>query len=158
MSYVFDGESKPPLALKTWTLTIEADRVGTISGKQLVTSFRRREVHELTDGKTNEYDETITLRNIRFDTNWNSDPFVVSTIIPDGSRVTVQEEEQIAYEWRGGKVVKVVDQTVLATASAQEFVAPTAPNRRYLWIGIAVATMGMIAFMIRLYRRRRVTA
>ena len=82
------------------------------------------------------------------------DPFVMSTIIPNGTKVTAQDDKPIEYEWLDGKIVKSINQSVVDGASSTDFVAPRRA-RRWLWATIAAAaTFGVILVWRAVARRR----
>ncbi|HMP04672.1 MAG TPA: hypothetical protein PKC45_19460, partial [Gemmatales bacterium] len=73
------------------------------------------------------------------------------TPIPNGTPVTVKGAEQIQHIWLDGKVVKVVDQSVVADLSGQRF-----QQSRAYWTVLAVLGLFVLVLgTVYLYVRRR---
>ena len=115
----------------------------------MVTGFTRREVIDISDGTQRELTETVSITDIKPVQIWEKDPFVMTTIIPDGTRVTAQDDKPIQYEWRGGKIVKAVNKEAVASAGSHEFVPPVQQDRTWRWVtgGAVVAVLiGVVAW------------
>ncbi len=130
---VVRNEDGKPSPLAEFVQQYETTRVETVRGRDMVTGFTHRLTERASDGTSREERTSVLLSDIKPVEKWDRDPFVPTTVIPDGMRVTAQDDQPIEYEWRGGKAVKKVSQAVVASAGSQQFAPPAESANWWLW-------------------------
>jgi len=134
--------------------TVTAQTIEMVSGRSIPKRFSTE--FKLSHGKrklenSDRHDVLITKFEIM---NHPDSYFRPRTPIPNGQRVSVEDQPQIPYEWRDGQVVKVVDPETLAGLDQARFRS----DRGWLWpamiLGL-VSVAGIAAFFTwRWYRLR----
>lgn len=150
------NEDGKPTPLDSHTQHFVTTRIESVGGRAMVTGFTRRASSRYRDGTATEYAESVALSEVKPVAGWDKNPFVLSTIVPNGTSVTAVDDKPIQYEWRGGQIVKLVNAATVASAGSHTFVLPAPRDRRWLWAAAAagvVVTAGLIAW--RPWRARR---
>lgn len=144
-----DPYEKPPITYARYVQQFDATRVEKIGGRFVVTGFTRRAESTRSDKSESGTTETITITDVKPVEKWDTDPFVFSAKIPDGTPVTAQDDMPIEYEWRGGKIVKKVNAAAVAAVEAVEFKPPAAWNVvNVLLFAAATVGIGGIGYLI----------
>ncbi|MFQ3591683.1 MAG: hypothetical protein SNJ82_00640 [Gemmataceae bacterium] len=134
--------------------TVTAQTIEMVSGRSIPKRFSTE--FKLSHGKrklenSDRHDVLITKFEIM---NHPDSYFRPRTPIPNGQRVSVENQPQIPYEWRDGEVVKVVDPETLANLDQVQFRS----DRGWLWPALIlglVSVAGITAFFLwRWYRSR----
>ena len=147
-SIVKDPNEKPPATATKLVQQFDTTKIETVAGRRMVTGFTNKETIDYSDGTQEFLTQTVSITGIKPVQVWEKDPFVMTTIIPDGTRVTAQDDKPIQYEWRGGKIVKAVNKEAVASAGSHVFVPPVQRDRTWLWLSgaIAVVIAGIVAW------------
>ncbi len=133
---------------------IETTRVENIQGHPVITGYRIVIRLSYPDSPEWVVRQNVSLSDVRLMENFTRDPIVFTAQIPDGLRVSVQDQLQIRYVWRGGRVVKDVDEESVANLEGNQFL----PGKK-TWVywtagGAAVAVvLGAVYLFVRYYRR-----
>ncbi|MBX9584337.1 MAG: hypothetical protein K2X87_28900 [Gemmataceae bacterium] len=137
---VTKDEDGKPVKLTSWKQEYNISRINKVGAGRMVTEFRHTATNTYADGSTDDLIEEVSISDIKVVDRWDKDPFVLSTIVPDGTKVSVWDDQPIQYEWRGGKIVKTVNQAV-----AQGEVSPFTPASHTPWWVYAGAAAGLVA-------------
>jgi hypothetical protein len=130
----------------------DAARFELVGGRHLVTAWKlTREVTSI--NTTSRFWTDVVLSDINLNPNFTKDTFRLTTPVPDGMRVTVDEQRGIDFEWRDGKVVKKVNQAAAANLEGNLFRAGSGGWRNLLVGGGLVAAVLLLGG-VWWYRRR----
>ena len=122
----------------------DTTKIQSVGGRLMVTGYIHVETTRYADNTVRQDAYQIDLSEIKIVDKWDKDPFVLKTIVPNGTRVTVADDRPIEYVWMDGKIVKAVDQNVVAQVAATEFIAPSRPVTRWPWIVGALLVIGCL--------------
>ena len=137
----FDGR---PTAMSSFVEQFDTTKIQSVGGRLMVTGFIHRETTRYADNTIRQDAYQIDLSEIKMVDKWDKDPFVLKTIVPNGTRVTVADDRPIEYVWMDGKIVKAVDQNVVAQVAATEFVPPSRSATRWPWIVGVLLVIGCL--------------
>jgi len=118
-----------------------------ISGFELVQTERYRSGQELRSREVVEF-ELVTFEPA-------SEALKLATPIPDGTSVDVRNAPAIDCEWRGGQIVRLVDDSVISNLSDVEFRAERSASRSWLLIANVTVILAIVALIA--YRRMQPT-
>jgi hypothetical protein len=83
---------------------LEIERFGTTD---LLTSFTSRDTIRFDNGQSVTMTRPVRIRDIKLNPDFaTDDPFRITSPVPDGAAVHVLDAPNIAFEWRGGKIVR----------------------------------------------------
>ena len=136
-----DGHPSPKIAFSE---QFDTTRIEKVAGRLMVTEYVRHEKSRYANGQTKEDTERVALSEIKPVDVWQKDPFVLKSIVPNGAKVTVADDRPIEYVWMDGKIVKAVDQNVVAQVAATEFVPPSRSATRWPWIVGVLLVIGCL--------------
>ncbi len=146
-SYIKDPNERPPVRATKLVQQFDTTKIETVAGRRMVTGYNRKEILDYSDGTQNVVTDAISITDIKPVKIWEKDPFVISTIIPDGTQVTAQDDKPIQYEWRGGKIVKAVNKEAVASAGSHVFVPPVQRDRTWLWLSGTAVTAVLVGVL-----------
>ncbi|MBX9625495.1 MAG: hypothetical protein K2X82_16940 [Gemmataceae bacterium] len=115
-------------------------KVGKVGTGRMVTEFTHAATDAFADGSAREIVEEVAIGDVRLVDKWDKDPFVLSAVVPDGTRVTAADDQPIEYVWWGGQIVKDVNQSV-----ARGEVSPFTPASQTPWWVYAAVAVGVAA-------------
>lgn len=116
----------------------EATRIETISSTPFITAFTLTETNSLTNGNTITKRFVVTFSDVALNPNWNRDVFTLSAQMANGTRVYVQDDLNILYEWQDGTLVKSLNQDSIESLHGHVF-------SRGRWLGRGLFALGCIA-------------
>ena len=149
---VVQNEDGKPTPLDSFSQQYETTRIESVGGRSMITAFTHRTSERYLSGQVTEFIEYIVLSDIKPVAGWAKDPFVVSTIIPDGTVVTAADDKPVEYVWRGGQIVKAVNAAAVTNAGSHVFVPPAGGQ----WWPWAAGRAGVVAVSgLAIWRLRR---
>jgi hypothetical protein len=120
-----------------------------VSGNWYAAGFERRIKFTTTDLKQAASKDVTRILEISPDPRAGGNQFKVTTPVPNGTRVTVDNQIAIGYEWRDGEIVKSVNQPAARTLAKQEYHRPT---WWWLWPTATILAAGCLVILLRLRR------
>jgi hypothetical protein len=154
--FVGEGSWYPKSPRVELIYQIDATNVERVGGRDVVTEFVVTEEHRFKDGPTTMLVTKGSLSEINFNPDFVRNPFRISTPVPDGTPVQVDDREGIEYVWRGGQIVKATNQRSIANLKGQRFTPSTPwPGRGLLLTlgGAVLAALGVAAWLFRRVRK-----
>lgn len=147
------GSVYPNAFLTTWSDRFEVTNFDRVGNQTLVTSFKLMHELRFANGQTVTFRTDVNLSEIQLNPDFSKDdPFRISTSIPNGAYVQVDDREGINYEWQDGKIVKSIRQDSLANLRGNWFQRGGWATRGLIVLAI-IAAAGLLAALY-LYRRR----
>lgn len=123
-----------------------------VGGIWFADQFEVRTIYTSQEGKVAETKITAKLSDHTILSAGIGSTFRAETHVPNGTRITLNSEPQISYEWRDGEMHKSVAQPTAKILESQEF-----KNDRWWWVRYAIM-IGVAAFCLlglSLWRRQR---
>jgi len=151
----FDGRLFPKAHLRAITRSLEVIGLERVGDKIVPTTFVLKEEHDFDNRERVSFRSDITFSEIKLqpDLSHKLAPFAVSTRIPDGTPVTVQNRGGIAYEWRDGQIVKSLNQPSVRRLEGNWF------QRNSVWARVLLLGTILVAALVTIwYLRRRQAA
>lgn len=103
-------------------------------------SIRTHELRRFSNGQDVQSTTTSTVTELTLNPgDRDGKAFEIQSTIPDGTRVEVQDEPHIVYEWRGGRIVKV---GVISGIAIPEM----APNATWWRWGLALGLVAIVLY------------
>ena len=87
----------------------------------VISGFRSAVTKTYGSGKTLVDSGVLSLSNVRPRASFSDEDFQLTRPVPEGHRVIVHDAPNIPHEWRGGKVVKSVNRSVLESIEGHEY-------------------------------------
>jgi hypothetical protein len=121
-----------------------------IQGAWYATGFEIRKKNTTSETQPIETKDVTRIVEISPDPRAGGNQFQVTTPVPNGTRVTVDNQTQIRNEWRNGEIVRSVNQPAAETLAQQEY---QPPSRWWVWPAILILATGCVAYLVWLRRR-----
>ncbi len=148
------GTAYPKMAYKKITQDVVVTKCERVQNVPVPVQFRQTEVDVLQNGRSATTESHFSLSNVRINPDFST-AFMISTPIPNGTPVQVDDAPGINYEWQDGKIVKSINQPAVASLWGYRFL-PSSWLARSL-TALAAAAMVLLLIYWR-YRRRTVGA
>jgi hypothetical protein len=147
-SYVGDGRFWPKHACNAMHRTVEVTKTQSYSGTTFPVAMT------LVDEERFDKDQTVTVTteirfahvNLRPDFS-SANPFIVSTPIPNGTPVQVDDHPGINYEWRDGNIVKSMSQAALANLNDGKLASSAYPLGTKLMVALGLVALALLTFL-----------
>lgn len=99
--------------------------------------------------------EIVRIVDISRDPRAGGNDFKLKTTVPNGTRVIIDNQLGVRYEWQNGEVVKSVNQPVAEKLVGQEFRPSTNWwTRPLVWIAVAASAL-LVGFLVLRWRRQK---
>ncbi len=145
---------EPQTSIEQMIVDVHFEDYRFIDNIYVYTKLKRSEERLFSNGQKVSYIQDISLSDISFDKNKLKDVFLPN--IPDGSVISILDQDGIEYIWRDGQIVKKVPQGVLEKLTGAGFEGGSLWSRGLVVILILlVLTLTVAAILY--YRRRRNT-
>lgn len=129
---------------------VDSSMFELIQGKHVITAFSAASELKHKDGRSvGGQRRLVTFTQFNPTPDLSKDPFVLTTPIPNGTRVTVDDKRGIEHEWRDGKVVKRVNAETVNSVRGGVFQQDRLLGVGLLVLGLIAAVVVTLAFWLR---------
>jgi hypothetical protein len=127
--------------------TIDVEQFQVIDGKHLPARFVIQEEIKIAGSRPGRHQlkMVVTVDEVTPNPRFPRKTFSLDDVTPDGTRVTVEEEPTIAYEWQDGEIEKVVNRSTLERLAGNPF-------RRGAWLSRGLLILAGICLAVVGYR------
>jgi hypothetical protein len=139
---------------KLYTTQLDAERFAVVRGREVIAGFTMISNTHAANGDVTTCREIVSFSDINPQPDFTNDPFVLSSRIPDGFHVTVDEKRGINHEWRNGQVEATVNQAAVANLGGNRFVTGSFLRPAVLLLSLLALICLGVAYWFR--RRKRV--
>ena len=145
------GTMWPTGKLSEYEQVIDNVQVAKISNVLLIDAFTETEVYRFASGESLTMRNDVTISDLNLNPNFPAEYFQISTEIPDGTEVRDLDNPQIVYEWRDGKIGKVLDKKQIDALGTANFSKDNAgSSKRFIFVAInVVVILSIIALIAR---------
>lgn len=137
---------------------MQATEYAQIDGGSVVVKFTLRDETQFPYGHDVVKESVIELSDLNLEPDFDrNDPFVISSAIPNNTRVYVPDHRNIEYEWQDGKIVKRVNAASLADMDRNSFQSAGWQRVMYILLGLVPIVLAGVAlwWWMRRVRKRK---
>ncbi|HEV3145438.1 MAG TPA: hypothetical protein VGZ47_16215 [Gemmataceae bacterium] len=124
---------------------LEATKIEQINGDHVMTAFVWTKENVYETGETVTFRMEVRLSDVDLKPDFSStNAFAVSTPVPNGTPVQVDDRRGIRYEWRDGQIVNSLNQEAITSLERHSFWRRSAWGRGLLALAIVVVAGGSV--------------
>ncbi|QVL31479.1 hypothetical protein KIH39_21925 [Telmatocola sphagniphila] len=135
---------------------IDSIKLDKVNGRDYISEYKIEISMEYSDSSKNKIDELVKLYNIKIVDEWQQDPFVVTSRIPNGMKIGVPDDRPFNYIWKDGRPTKVIDEAATNTLDKVEFKTDNNNSRlRIILFASCVVILILILTLSKIILRKR---